>query len=488
MASLNDQFEHGRIPIKPLPYKNRDLSQCNEILIDYGGDDPNHEPNYHIYITHHNDPNKYIDITSLIIKEMLPNAEINANQFTITIEGNKDPQSLMDIINYIWKRFSHAEDPSGFVYEDDRDLIYDPTTVSVLLQTTDGQIQLPITLADNVYDKSGNSIQDRLDNMTRLGFSVSYLYATQDNQTSFEFNYPFEDYPDMLEVRIGTTYIDRSRYQITRHYNAEGHYISATLDFIGESIENGRRIDLVWIFNSLYEDEATAVSFMSGSRIADSSVSIYKLEKYSDSYSYNDSNSVATSKALVNLYNHLSEVINANNQNMFTYIDVSSSNNDSIGIKADKKPNDGDIIIVTTSSLKSSTVNLVINAPVDLAGMVISALFYYNIKTPDGNNLVRGFANNQVLKFKIEGENAILISGISGEIRSNKFMHDCIDQELTISYKGLDYNSGDLIHVYRNGVRLFQDIDYSTNYTDETITLFVRTEQGERIVFESLGV
>ena len=33
MASLNDQFEHGRIPIKPLPYKDHDLSQCNEVII-----------------------------------------------------------------------------------------------------------------------------------------------------------------------------------------------------------------------------------------------------------------------------------------------------------------------------------------------------------------------------------------------------------------------------------------------------------------------
>ena len=481
MASLNDQFEQGRIPIKPLPYKDRNLSQCNEIMIDYG-----ENGNYHIYITHHNNPNEYIDITRLIVEEMLPEVEINGNQFTITIEGEKNPQTLKDIINYIWKRFTYAEDPSGFVYETDADKIYDPTTISVLLQTTDGQIQLPVTSADNVYDKNGNSIQSFINNTTRLGFSVSYIYATTNNQTSFEFDYPFEDYSDMLEVRIGTTYIDNTRYQITKHYT-EGHYTSATLDFIGETIENGRRIDLVWIFNSAYEDGGK-VKFMSGAKIADSTIPISKLQKYSDSYSYADGNSVATSKALANLYTDLSTVINSNNQNMFTCADSFTGDSCIDIIIDDINPKDGDIFIVTTAGLKLSTCTLQFKIYKHSISGTTIIIKLYNIKTPDGNSLVKGFANNQVLKFKIEGENAILLSGISSEIRTSRYIYDCMDQEYTIPFDNLSYNTGDLIHVYRNGVRLFQDLDYYIDNTKEIITLFVRTEQGERIIFESLGV
>lgn len=469
MASINDQFEYGRIPIKPLPYKDRNLGQCNEIMIDYGEDG-----NYHIYIVHHNDPKKYIDITALIIKEMLPKAEINANQFTVSIEGDNDSKSLMDIINYIWKRFTHAEDSSGFVYEEDINKIFNPTTINVLLQTTDGQVQLPITSADNVFDKNGDSIQSTLDNMTRLGFSISYIYATQNDQTSFEFNYPFEDYPDMLEVRIGTTYVDNTRYQITKHYDAEGHYSSATLDFIGEGIENGRRIDLVWIFNSAYTDGGK-VTFMSGTKITDSTLPITKLEKYSDSYSYSNGNSVATSKALANLYNDLTAAINANNQNLFYCADTSTAT-DNISVSISRAATNDDIIVITTASLKSSSVKLNINGTT------------YNIKTPDGSSIVRGFKNNQILRFKISGPNAIILSGIADEVRTTKYIHTCEDQEYDISFSSLEYNTGDLIHVYRNGVRLFQDLDYSVNTSDETITLFVRTEQGERIVFESLGI
>ena len=474
MASINDQFEQGRIPIKPLPYNQRDLSQCNEIMIDYG-----ENGNYHIYITHHNNPEKYIDITQLIVKEMLPNVEINGNQFTITIEGERDPQKLVDIINYIWKRFTYAEDPSGFVYEEDSEKIFDPTTISVLLQTTDGQIQLPVTTADNVFDKNGNSIQSTLDNMTRLGFSVSYIYAEQDNQISFEFNYPFEDYPDMLEVRLGTTYIDSTRYQITKHYDLEGHFTSGTLTFIGESIEIGRRIDLVWIFNSAYQDGGK-VQFISGTKIADSTIPTCKLEKVSDSYVYFNSNSVATSRALANLYNDLSEVLNANNQNMFTCVDTLANSNDIINVDLDKALKNGDIVIVTTANNKVSTVKLKVT--------VNGTSTLYNIKTPDGKSLVRGFTNNQVLKFKILNNEAILLSGITNEIRSSKFVYTCVDQEYDISFSGLSYYTGDLIHVYRNGVRLFQDLDYNINNTEEMITLFVRTEEGERIVFESLGI
>ena len=469
MASVDNQFEQGRIPIKPLPYKQRNLSQCNELMIDYGEDG-----NYHIYITHHRDPEKYIDITALIVKEMLPEVEINANQFTLTIEGERDPQKLQDIINYIWKRFAYAEDPSGFVYEDDLDKVFDPSTISVLLQTTDGQIQLPITLAENVFDKNGNSIQSTLDNMTRLGFSISYIYATEDNQISFDFEYPFEDYPDMMEVRIGTTYIDSTRYQITKHYDLEGHFTYGTITFIGESIEVGRRIDLVWIFNSAYQ-EGGKVQFMSGTKIAESTIPTSKLEKVSDSYAYPNSNSVATSKAVANLYTDLVSAINANNQNLFYCVDASKSNT-FITTNITRDAKNDDIIVVALAGDKTSTTTLSINNKT------------FNIITPDGNVLAKGFKNNQVIKFKIDGDNAIVISGINADIRNNKYVYTCKDQEYSISFADLQYYTGDVIHVYRNGVRLFQDLDYNINYASETITLFVRTEQDERIVFESLGI
>ena len=98
--SLNDQFEYGRIPLKPLPYLNKELATCNELIIDYGED-----RTYHMYLTDSNDPSILIDLTDTIIKQIIPNAKINANQFQILIEGITEPTSLQDIINLIYKRF-----------------------------------------------------------------------------------------------------------------------------------------------------------------------------------------------------------------------------------------------------------------------------------------------------------------------------------------------------------------------------------------------
>ena len=64
----------------------------------------------------------------------------------------------------------------------------------------------------------------------------------------------------------------------------------------------------------------------------------------------------------------------------------------------------------------------------------------------------------------------------------------CKDDETVIPFNALQYNNSSIIRVYRNGVRLFQDLDYHMDKMAETITLFVRTELDERIVFESTNI
>lgn len=469
MPSNNDQFEHGRIPIRPLSYKNRDLSNTNELIIDYGED-----ASYHIYISHHTERGKYIDITALIVNEMLPKVEINGDQFTVTVEGEKNPRSLKDIINFIWKRFLYAEDPSGYVPEEDQYKLYLPTTVTVLLQASDGQIMLPVTLADNVFDKDGNTIQSRLDSQTKLGFGVSYIYSTRQDQTSFEFEYPFEDYPDMLELRIGTTYIDNTRYQVTKHYDAEGHYKTGTIDLLGESIEVGRRLDLVWIYNCIYDDDGS-IKFMSGSKFADGSIPLCKMEKYSDSYSYPDGNSIATSKALANMYLEFCDMLNADNDHIFHCPDINKTQN-VIEINIGRNGANGDVYFVTTSCDKASTATLKVGSNT------------YQVKYATGSKPTKGYRGGQSVKFTISNNEAIVLAGAGDGLRSTKYAYDCVDQETVIPFKNMDYHTGDLIQVYRNGVRLFEDIDYSMNLSNETITLFVRTELNERIVFEAIGM
>lgn len=392
--SVNDQYNMARIPIRPLALSNKELASTKELIIDNLGD----KPSYHLYITDSEDRTKLIDITSLIIKEAFPN--INADNLKITVEGILEPENLKDIINFIYKRFLMPDDANGFDYKEDYDKLTDPLTKSVLLKDTDDVIYLPVTLADNVYDSAGVTIQDRLDQMTRLGFSTSYVRSeNKSGQSSFEFEYPFVNYTNggnYVEVRIGSTYIDKSRYEIIDEVDKDGNCYRATINLIDESLEYGRALNFLFIYNSSITPQSKPGYFYGG-LLANGSVPTGKLEKVSDRYDLNDSTSIATSKALYNLY----------------------------------------------------------KACCELYG-----------KTPDSSSSSSG----------------------DYKLTTNRYIYTAKDQETKISFDPLYFKSGDQIFVYRNGVRLFESLDYSINITSRTITLYVRTEANDRIVFESYNV
>lgn len=477
MPSLDDQFNMGRAPVRPMPYKNRELAYCNEFLIDYGEDGT-----YHMFIVHHSDKTKVIDLTNKIINEILPNAPINANQFQITIEGVKDPTSLKDLINFIYKRFVYPNNLNGFNYDRDIEKVFDPTTKNVLLQNTDGTIMLPITSTDNVLDKSGTSIQDRLDSMTRLGFGMTYIYCTSDDQSTFEFDYPFPNYSDYVEVRVGTTFVDKTRYQISNIMDSEGNYSSATITFINETIENGRRIDILFMYNALAKSDGK-YEYMSGANIANSSIAAIKLEKISDSYTLPDSSSLATSRAVYNLYRQLAAIATENINSTIWALDTSNSVSTIVFGTSDnfrERETCFVSILMKTSKNSSATISANIN------GTSVTGIRIYN---PDGSILSRGFIANKNVKFLwVKSNNAFYLVSSGTPISSSRLIYSCTDQETVISYKDLSYSSEDLIHVYRNGVRLFRDLDYSVNEATEEITLYVRTEEGERIIFETISV
>lgn len=395
--SINDQYNMGRIPLRPLALSDKALAQTKELIIDYKGDNPT----YHIYITDTKDRTKLIDITQLILDEAFP--IINADNFKISIEGIMDAQSLRDIINYIYKRFLMPENANGFNYANDWKKLYDPLTKSILMKDTDNIIYLPVTTADNIYDANGTTLQDRLDNMIRVGFATDFVRATTQSQTSFKIEYPFPDYSaggNYIEVKIGSTYIDPSRYEIIDEVSSDGHVYGATLNLVNEGLEKGRAINFLFIYNSA--DTSNGLNeYLYGGLIANNSIPINKMQKSSDRYDLADSTSVATSKALYNLYKFCCEAL---------------------GTTPASKP------ATTPGNYKISTNRYV-----------------YTIKN---------------------------------------------DKENTIGYSGLMYNTGEdhNIFVYRNGVRLFESIDYSIDTSKKTITVYVNTEQYEKFVFEYYSV
>ena len=659
--SLNDQFEYGRIPLKPLAYQNKDLAQCNEFIIDFGPGG-----NYHMYIADHNDPTVLIDLTTKIIKEILPNAKINANQFQIVIEGIEDPTSLQDIINFIFKRFVYPEDINGFLYDRDIDKVLDPTTKSVLLQNTDHTYILPITTTDNVYDENGHTLQERLNDITRVELSRTHVVATKNNQKQFEFEYPFTNYSDYIMVFIGTTYIDESRYAVVNDVDTTGNFRKATLSLVGDwdSVEKGRRIDILFVYNSIIKSNG-GYTPISGINIADGSIPTSKLKKVSDSISLNDPTSVATSAAVNNLYNTFINELRShysgygvyhgnatmNNQSTFyidppvsidninvmilfigtTYIDESRYTvkpasgipgayvtlTDGTVLEKNRRydviflydKGTGSVIWATDeqNGWFSNAITIDVDTPLpNLIDSEITASYIANVIIPssktdiyrlvvtygnnerqymlidqNGNygssNTSLSFAAGTVLKlfidnrtgmariisnngisvsrfvytctgrsetsaiwqttkevtvymgpgvpqtkgilpalseitckhvydnwyeiysvlYDINGIGSRLVGGyvqsklVDGTVQMDKRLStdegETIDQETLISYEPLDYPYGAVLNVYRNGVRLFEDIDYTNDPINKNIKIFVRTEEGERIVFESIG-
>lgn len=72
-----NESNRARIPVRPLPYSDRDLAMTRELVIDY--DKGN------IYITDKDDPTLLIDITKLIADSYLSN--INGDNTNVTING-----------------------------------------------------------------------------------------------------------------------------------------------------------------------------------------------------------------------------------------------------------------------------------------------------------------------------------------------------------------------------------------------------------------
>ena len=467
--SLHDQYQMARTPLKPLPYKNKELAQNSEFMIDYVGD----KPNYHLYIVDAEDSTKIIDITAIMIREAF------GNDLTVNIDGQEEPISLHDLLNFIYKRFLYPDNPEGFDYSTDGFKLNLDTTKIVLQRNTDGTYFLPVTTADAVYDKYGNNIQDRLDKMARLGFAMEYIKATEENQSVFEFSYPFlnyMNYGNYFELRIGTVFIDRSRYQYTENFDEDGNAYGATITFFNETIEYDRRIDIFFIYNATDVGQPNTDS-INGGQITRGSISYNKLEKVSDQYTLNDGSAIASAKAVYNLYSDFSDAINnANGSSYFVMdqSDLATRMEINLSPYGTTMPDSRYILLNIIPSVKK-------NANFDLNVRFADRVMTYSVITDSGVPMGR------MIKILINASMAKPLTLVEDMLTTTRYIYTCEDAETTISYRGLEYAVGAQIYVYRNGVKLFPDLDYSINKADETIELFVRTELDERIVFEALG-
>ena len=469
MAVIQDAFEHGRIPLRPLAYKLKELAQCNELVVDYSGENAN----YHIYIVSEDDPNNLIDITDKIIEEVFNNSNINVNNFEISIDGVSI--NLKDLLNEIYNKLIYSE--SLDFNSDEYYKLFEANAHKIILKDNRSNYIVPATTIDNVYDSNGNTLADRIgEGMPRISFSSVSIKATTNNQTTFTFTYPCTNYSGFIDIRIGSVYIDKTRYNIVNNMNEDNNYSTATLTFIDDTkIEKNRKIDIFFIYDSISASKSNNI--IDGASIANKSISIDKLYKTSDLIR-NDSSSIATSAAVYSLFNILTMTVETNN--IFWSIDDNITSY--LKCKIDENINQSAIITITT-----------INKKTDLSKIVITkdnTDKEYSLKLINSDeNITSVIPAGRTIRIIIDDINnkAYLISDNIYSLQKTRYVYTCTeDGGFDISYAGLNYEPTSIIDVYRNGVKLFEGIDYHRNIYAEKIVLYVRKNEGERFVFEAL--
>ena len=478
MTDHNDQFHMGRIPIRPYAYsKAKNATQqnetgvCAELLIDYIAHDGQTAPTFDIYLVDPEDRSKFINLSHLI-RTQTPMG--NANDLTIEINGWEHEVTLKDIINRIFARYIFPDTESeNFLDIANKIANKDPNIISPVLTDEDGHILLPITSAENVYDNNGRTLQDKLDSMTRVGFANTFVTAAERGRV-FTFNFPFQDYQqagNYFEVMIGGTVINKSRYHIVESSpDSDGHIpTEAQIVFTDHDIEKGRTITFLFIYNC--SADASKMYIMSGANIAAGSLPHTAFSKMTDSYLYNDPTCVASAAALYNLYMAFIQ------SNPYCVYAVDTNNTASmISITTSNQITEGTTVTILTKCEKNVGCKLSINGD---TGVDI----YYN-----GSVLNKKIPGNKMVRFIYMGGKYYIKNIDDYVISPVRYARTLSDRQTVVDFENLDIDTKEQLFVYRNGVRLFEGLDYTVNWADKTITLIIRGEAKEKIVFEVLRV
>lgn len=473
MSKLQDEYDMGRIPLRPLLYENRDKAYTQELIVDSHRSNPDETPSYHIYISDSTDRSILYDLTDLLLQSAFSGKDIYIN-----IDGVENPISLYELMNFLYRRFIHINNPDGFNPDADKDKLKLPTNKIAFLQDINNEFIYPITTTDAIYDSDGNTLESRLSNMSRIAFIYDKI-VIEENKYIYSILYPFSNYfssGNGMFLYYNGKMISRSNYNILE---SEGNTFS--IEFKGIEFNNGDIIDIVYIYNSSTIDGSTYKS-IDGHSISNRSININKLETVSDSYTVDDSESIATSRAVYRLYDIMCEMMMNKNKNAIYCKDLAtfSSSMITINLSNDKVILDGHYLLVhiLTQSSKNKNIKLsVVSLSDEINREPITTI--YNI------DLQEKVSANRIIRCVINASEAIVLDSHNIKIENSRYIHYCDSEQTIIPFKGLTYYEDSIIHIYRNGVRLFKDLDYLINFSTETITLFTKTQPKEKIIFES---
>lgn len=446
---------NARIPVIPLPYKDKELAVEKEIVIKYGHDDE--YPN--IYIVDENDKTKLWDITAGIVESIKGSP---GDDFTVVIDGIGTIK-LGDILNLLYSiSLTHDE---AWSIETIKKMI--PTTIV----DNKGIVYAPRSLSTSVYMESGETIDVRLKSISKVGLAMRHVIATEERQQTFTIPFPFDNYlseGNSFWIYVGGIMVDSRRYYISE----DGTQIT----FIDSEdyVEKDRTCTFLFWYNSATPDTGVLL-VMDGKYITPRTIETNRLANVSDSIDLNDPEAVASARAVCTLRNVMNERIDglAGNVSVTCLADSSSTSTELVVKIPNYQLIDSNMIhIRLREDLGPNATLRVNNEP---------ALPIYN-----GNNRVEaGPLAGEIINVSFNSlDNRFYIYGVSSfKLETTYYSNSPAEGSSTIPFN-LSYDAlVDKLDVYYNGVKLFPDINYTLNESSITLLDF-ESEVGDLFTFE----
>lgn len=446
---------NARIPVIPLPYTDKELAVEKEVIIKYGNGDE--YPN--IYIVDDHDRTKLWDITAGIQSSI---QHSSGDNFSIEIEG-LGTIALGDILNLLYSiSLTHDE---AWSVETIKKMI--PTTIV----DNNGIIYAPRTLSTAVYTESGDTVDVRLKSISKVGLAMRHVVATEERQQTFTIPFPFDNYlseGNSFWLYVGGIMVDERRYYISED--------GTTITFIDSDdyVEKDRTCTFLFWYNSA-TPETGVLLVMDGKYITPRTIETNRLAHVSDSIDLNAPDAVASSRSVCTLRNVLNERIDglAGNISVTCLADSSSTPTELVVNIPNYKLKDSNMIHIRLLENLGPNATLKVNDE--------DAMPIYN-----GNNRVEaGPLAGEIINVSFSSlENRFYIYGTSTFKLETTYYHNSPEPGSSTIPFSLSYNSlVDKLSVWYNGIRLFEDVNYTMNESSITLLDF-ESENGDLFTFE----
>lgn len=375
-------------------------------------------------------------------------------------------------------RWSLATDWRAVGYTAD---IYDIIDImEVLVPSTinqNGTKIAPKTLATQVYTKDGETVEDALNDITRVGKTYRYLEIEIDGQTEYDLPLPFANYfglGNYIEVYIDSEWVSPARYDIVVEDDKPSPSTAKLVFKEAESVlVAGGEITVIYTYNTA-RVKGGVYGGVDGHYIIDGTVPITKLEKYSSSYSLDDESSVATSKAVYRSYEDINTKLNTVAGNLIAH---ATSYNTGSDLKADI--DNFSLVDNSTIYLKLHT-DIMPNATLTVNGGV-AAPIYIN----DSQAIRAGLKAGDVLSLTYsKSDNRFYVNAsVAYKLLHYRYIYECQGGESTIAINIEDFEPGyDNLHITHNNLKLIEGVNYTID--GHNLVLSYSAQEGDIIEME----